>query len=148
MRKCVLCHMRTTKTQIKACASAQSDQRLCCSLTRLYNISRFYSQNFKTLASFCGCAGRFVSGLVGNSRRHVLSCRGTNGIYGFYRKQSWNSLYFHELCKQATKKVNEEKVFYSAWVVDESLFPAEPTAGICTSPTSQSRMVLLETVPC
>ena len=30
-----------------------------------------------TLASFCGCAGRFVSGLVGNSRRHVLSCRGS-----------------------------------------------------------------------
>ena len=28
-------------------------------------ISRFYSRNFKTLASFCGCAGRFVSGLVG-----------------------------------------------------------------------------------
>ena len=25
------------------------------------------------LASFCGCAGQFVSGLVGNSRRHVLS---------------------------------------------------------------------------
>ena len=25
--------------------------------------------------SFCGCAGRFVSGLVGNCRRHILSCR-------------------------------------------------------------------------
>ena len=34
-----------------------------------------YSRNFKTLASICGCAGRFVSGLVGNARRHVLSCR-------------------------------------------------------------------------
>ena len=32
---------------------------------------------FKTLASLCGCAGRLVSGLVGNSRRHVLSCRGS-----------------------------------------------------------------------
>ena len=30
---------------------------------------------FKTLASFCGCTGRFVSGVVGNSRRNVLSCR-------------------------------------------------------------------------
>ena len=30
-----------------------------------------------TFASFCGCAGRFVSGLVGNSRRHVLLCRGS-----------------------------------------------------------------------
>ena len=36
-----------------------------------------YSQNFKTLASFCGCVGQFVSGMVGNSRRHVLSCRGS-----------------------------------------------------------------------
>ena len=40
-------------------------------------MSKFYSRNFKTLASFCGCAGRFVSGLVGKSRRHVLSCRGS-----------------------------------------------------------------------
>ena len=60
-----------------ACASAQSDQHLCFSLLKLYNISRFYSRNFKNLAGFCGCAGRFVSGLVGNSRRHVLSCRGS-----------------------------------------------------------------------
>ena len=43
-------------------ASAQSDQRLCCSLLRQYNISRFCSLNFKTLASFCGCAGQFVFG--------------------------------------------------------------------------------------
>ena len=43
----------------------------------LYSISRFYSQNFKTLASFCGCAGQFVSRQVGNSRRHVLSWRGS-----------------------------------------------------------------------
>ena len=41
------------------------------------NISRFYSRNFKTLASFCGCAHRFVSGLVGNSRKHIFSCRGS-----------------------------------------------------------------------
>ena len=53
---------------------AQSAQRLCCSLLR---ISRFYNRNFKTLASFCGCAGRFVSGLVGNSRRHIFSWRGS-----------------------------------------------------------------------
>ena len=35
--KTYLCHMRTTKAQIRrrpACASAQSDQRLCCSLPR------------------------------------------------------------------------------------------------------------------
>ena len=43
---------------------------------RLDSIISLDSRNFKTLASFCGCTDRFVSGLVGNSRRHVLSCRG------------------------------------------------------------------------
>ena len=62
------------------CASALSDQHLCCSLLRQYDISRFYSPNFKNLASFCGCAGQFVSGLVGDSRRHIFSCRGSYGI--------------------------------------------------------------------
>ena len=47
------------------------------SLLRQYNISRFFSRNFMTLASFCGCSGRFVSGMVGNSHRHILSCRGS-----------------------------------------------------------------------
>ena len=55
MRKRVLCHMRTTK--------AQKDSRL--------------GSVAKTLARFCGCAGRFESDLVGNSRSHVLSCRGS-----------------------------------------------------------------------
>ena len=49
-----------------ACASAQSDQRLCCSLPGQYNISSFYFYNFKTLASLCSLAGRFESYLVKN----------------------------------------------------------------------------------
>ena len=49
-----------------ACASAQSDQHLCCSLPRQYNNSCFYTQNFKPLSSFCGCAGQFESILVTN----------------------------------------------------------------------------------
>ena len=73
----VICEQQRCRS---ACASTQSDQHLCCSLLRQYNISRFYSQNFKTLASFCGCAGQFVSGLVGNSQRHVLSCCGSTCI--------------------------------------------------------------------
>ena len=32
----------------------------------LYNTSTCYIENFKTLASFCRCAGRFESYLVGN----------------------------------------------------------------------------------
>ena len=40
-----------------ACASAQSDQHLCCSPSRYYNSSSFYIQNFKRRPRFCGCAG-------------------------------------------------------------------------------------------
>ena len=49
-----------------ACASAQSDQHICCSLPGHYNIYNFYNRNFKPLPSFCGCTGRFVSYLVAN----------------------------------------------------------------------------------
>ena len=78
MKKCVLCHMGTTKAQISLRIRAVwSAPLLFAAKIVRYNISRFYSQNFKTLASFCGCAGRFLSNLVANSRRHVLSCRGT-----------------------------------------------------------------------
>ena len=44
-----------------ACASAQSDQHLYCSLLRWCNTYSCYVQNFKTLASFCSWAGGFVS---------------------------------------------------------------------------------------
>ena len=71
----VICEQQRHRS---ACTSTQSDQHLCCLLLRKYNISRFYSRNFKTLASLCGCAGWFVSGLVGNSRRHVFSRRGSH----------------------------------------------------------------------
>ena len=44
----------------------------------LYSIIALDSiAEISTLASFCGCAGRFMYGLVGNSRRHFLSCRGS-----------------------------------------------------------------------
>ena len=49
-----------------ACASAQSDQRLCCSLPRSHDTSSFYTPNFQPLPSFCGCAGWFESTLVAN----------------------------------------------------------------------------------
>ena len=37
-----------------ACASAQSDKRLCYLLSKQYNTSSFYIRNFKSLPSFCG----------------------------------------------------------------------------------------------
>ena len=58
-----------------ACASAQSDQHLCCSLPRQYDISSFYIWNFKPLASCCGCAGRFESYVVENPKTGFLATR-------------------------------------------------------------------------
>ena len=60
-----------------ACASAQSDQHLCCSLPRQDGTSSLYIRNFKVLAGLCSWAGQFVSCLVGDSRRHILSWRGS-----------------------------------------------------------------------
>ena len=60
-----------------ACASAQSDQRLCCSLQRQNDTSSFYIRNFKILAGLCSWAVQFVSCLVGDSRRHIFSWRGS-----------------------------------------------------------------------
>ena len=51
-----------------ACASAQSDQRLCYSLLRQDNTSSFYIQNFNSLASLYCCAGRLEAYLVGNPK--------------------------------------------------------------------------------
>ena len=88
----VICEQHRRRS---ACASAQSDQCLCCSLLRQYNISRFYSRNLKTLASFCGCAGRFVSGMVGDSQRHILSC---GSSYVFIEKQGNIFLNYDQKC--------------------------------------------------
>ena len=56
-----------------ACTSAQSDQHLCCSLPRYYNISSFYIRNFKTLATFCSWPGWFESYLVANPEDRFFS---------------------------------------------------------------------------
>ena len=65
MRKpvCAICEQRRCRP---ACTSAQSDQHLCRSLPRQYNISSFYIRNFKLLARFWSWAGRFESYLVAN----------------------------------------------------------------------------------
>ena len=76
-----------------ACASAQADQRLCCSLPRQNDTSSLYYWNFKILAGLCSWAGQFVSCLVGDSRRHIFSWRGSlvfvglakSTIFCFYR---------------------------------------------------------------
>ena len=60
-----------------ACASAQSHQRLCCSLLRQNDTSSFYIRNFKILAGLYSWAGQFMFCLVGDSRRHIFSWRGS-----------------------------------------------------------------------
>ena len=49
-----------------ACASAQSDQCICCMLPGKYYTSSCYSRSFKTLGSLCSSAGQFESYLVEN----------------------------------------------------------------------------------
>ena len=61
MRKRVLCHMQIT-------TSAQSDQHLCCSLPRQYDMYTNYIQSCKILACFCSWAGWFEPYLVGNPK--------------------------------------------------------------------------------
>ena len=65
MRKLVfaVCEQRRRRS---ACASRQSDERLCYSMPRYYNTSFFYIRNFKTLSNLCGCADWFESYLVEN----------------------------------------------------------------------------------
>ena len=72
--KTCLCHMRTTKVHISLRI------RTVWSAPLLYNISSFCIRNFKPLASFCGCPGRFESYLVENPKdrfscdeAHILS---------------------------------------------------------------------------
>ena len=42
-----------------ACASAQSDQRLCYSFIRKYHIETCHKRNINFLASLCSCVGWF-----------------------------------------------------------------------------------------
>ena len=49
-----------------ACASMQSDSTFVVHCLGSIIPLLATSQKFRTLASFCGCAGRFVSYLVGN----------------------------------------------------------------------------------
>ena len=87
MRKPVLSYMRTTK------ASAQSSQRLCCSLPGWYYTYTCVIQNFKTLARFCSCADRFESYLVATPEdwfsRDVAQTNNTQ-ITGYVLEVSWD----------------------------------------------------------
>ena len=59
----VICEQQRHRS---ACAEAQADQRLYCSLLGQYNTLSLYIRNFKPVPCFFGCAGRFESYLIGN----------------------------------------------------------------------------------
>ena len=50
------------------CSNCTADQRLCFRYSDSTMSLLLYSQNFKPLACFCDCTGRFVSDLVGNPK--------------------------------------------------------------------------------
>ena len=55
--------------------------------------------SLNSIASYCGCAGRFVSVLVGNSRRHVLTCRGSCAFSFFFLQFLRECWFFLSLCE-------------------------------------------------
>ena len=73
MRKCVLCHMRTTKVQI----SLRIRTVWSAPLLFAANTSSLYIWNFKILPGLCSWACQFVSCLIGDFRRHIFSWRGS-----------------------------------------------------------------------
>ena len=83
-----------------ACTSAQSDQHLCCSLLRQYNICSCYVLNFKIIASLCGCTGRFESYLVANYEDR-FSCDEVH----FFSFEPSRSLLFCGFMSQSTTMV-------------------------------------------
>ena len=73
-----MCHAICKQQRCRSdCAFAQSDQHLCCSLLRWYDMYTCYIQSFKILASFCSRAGWFECYLVENPRRHVFAWCGS-----------------------------------------------------------------------
>ena len=76
------------------CASTQSDQRLCSSLSEKYYDSASYAENFNILASICSCVDQFESCLVRNPRRQVFSWVGYYGAK--YELWTWTECkYWH-----------------------------------------------------
>ena len=75
MRKCVFCHIWTTKAQISLRIRAVWSAPLL--FAAKIDTSSLYIRNFKILAGLCSWAGQSLSCLVGDSRRHIFSWRGS-----------------------------------------------------------------------
>ena len=70
----VICEQQRCRS---ACESTQSDQHLCCSLFRQYDMHTCYIQSLWILTSRCSWAGWFESYLVKNLRRHIFAWCGS-----------------------------------------------------------------------
>ena len=87
----------------KGADQPQSDQHLCCSLLRQYDMYTCYIQGLRILTGFCSWAGWFESYLVKHLRRHIfawcgsfynvvglvtiIACFQMEIIYGFVKKK-------------------------------------------------------------
>ena len=90
----------------------------CCSLPTQNDTSSLYIRNFKILAGLCSWAGQFVSCLVGDSRRHIFSCRGSYVVTypkffsGFNVGRLFLSFWFLDNynCKNDSQNYNKQKL--------------------------------------
>ena len=81
-----------------ACASAQTDQRLCYSLCGKYNIQTCYMRNFNILASLCSWGYWFESRSVGNLEDRF--CRDETHLWIAYFLHVYLRLIEHHLGEQ------------------------------------------------
>ena len=110
----------------------QPDQHLCCSLLRQYNICSCCVLNFKTIASLCGCAGRFESYLVANPKTGFLVTR----LISFLLSQA-HLLCLFDLWFYVPVNIDSTKVMLRLSVNLTTLFlgwlPKRLTSTKCTS---------------
>ena len=112
-----------------ACASAQSDQHLCCSLLRYYMFTCFI-QSFKILASFCSWAGWFESYLVENLWRHIFA---------------WCGSYAHMLIHNGCKLPQYAPSMWQLWDTSDKPHCCETCAKSFRDKTTLTRYMLIHT---
>ena len=107
-----------------ACASAQSDQRLCYSLFGKYHMFTYYRWNFNILASLCSWGDWFETRFVGNPENRF--CRVEAHIIQRQRKCCINvlkviinsfppSVFCWLLLKTVWTKIRPEKIMSLIW---------------------------------
>ena len=94
-----------------ACASAQSDQRLCFSLFGKNHIQTCYERNFNYPASLCSWAGWFESHFVGNPEDRC------SRVTAHLESDLWEHVYrdYTVWLSPGTQYINESCIRDSSW---------------------------------